>query len=189
MRIAHASLRSVSPYSQSKFVPPNLKGEKENSDDFEKRIWRERLHVNAIGEVFIPPMAFKNCLATAAKYLGIQIPGKGKSQYTKHFLSGVLVVEGLPLPLSKDDVPGEWLHLDANGQKNSGKRVMRCYPRIDNWSGTVDYVVLDDVITEEVFGRVLVESGRFIGIGRFSPFRGGYYGRFAVEGVKWDKAE
>ena len=186
MRTAHATLHSVSPYSQSKFVNPELKNEKELSNDFEKRIWRERLHVNENGNVFIPPMAFKNGLYQAAKYLSIQVPGKGKATFTKNFLAGVLVVEGLELPLKKDDVDGEWLHLDSNGVKNSGKRVMRCYPRIPQWSGTVDFLVLDDLITQDVFQRILVESGRFVGIGRFRPFVGGYYGRYVVDGIKWE---
>lgn len=36
-------------------------------------------------------MAFRNCLAEAAKFLSIQIPGKGKSTYTKHFEAGLII--------------------------------------------------------------------------------------------------
>ena len=53
--------------------------------------WRERLHVNSDGYVFIPPMAFKNCISEIAKYRSDKIPGKRNATYTKHFESGVLV--------------------------------------------------------------------------------------------------
>src|SRR5262245_66011200 len=84
MIIATAELEGISPYSQSKHhITP--KKERELPKDYEERTWRERLHVNKDGYVFIPPMAFKNCIAEIAKFLGVQIPGKGKSTYTKHF--------------------------------------------------------------------------------------------------------
>jgi hypothetical protein len=84
MSIAIATLESISPYSQSRFhnVP---REDKETADDHERRTWRERLHVNKDGFVFIPPMSFKNMLSEAAKYLSMQVPGKGKSTYTNLF--------------------------------------------------------------------------------------------------------
>jgi hypothetical protein len=95
VKIATASLKSVSPYSQSRYYSEAVpKLPKEGADDYERRTWRNRMHVGSDGQVFIPPMSFKNCIAEVAKYLGRQIPGKGKSTYTKHFEAGVLVVGG-----------------------------------------------------------------------------------------------
>jgi hypothetical protein len=184
MHTARTKLESVSPYSQSrKYNTP--KTNKENPKDFEERTWRDRMHVNDAGNVFIPPMAFKNCLAECAKYLSIQIPGKGKATYTKHFEAGVLVVEGLELPVKKEDVPGEWLFLPADGKRGSGKRVDKCYPLIQKWSGVVTWHILDDTITADVFKQILEQAGSFIGIGRFRPRNNGFYGRFKVLEVDW----
>lgn len=184
MKTVVATLKSVSPYSQSKHHDtPKL--ERELPKDYEKRTWRERLHVNDDGKVFIPPMAFKNALSEAAKFMGIQIPGKGKATYTKHFEAGVLVVDGLVLPVKKDDVPGEWLFLPSDGIRGSGKRVDKCYPVIKEWSGDVTFYVLDELITKEPFAEHLTAAGNFIGIGRFRPRNNGFYGRFTVEKVKW----
>jgi hypothetical protein len=187
MKIATAKLKSVSPYSQSRHHQTESLP-RELPKDREKRVWRERMHVNENGNVFIPPMAFKNCIAEAAKFLSRQIPGKGKSTYTKHFEAGVLVIDGLVLPLKKEDVPGEWLFLPADGKRGSGKRVDKCYPLISEWSGTVEFMVLDEIITEDVFLEHLKEAGRFIGIGRFRPRNNGFYGRFSVEGLEWRNA-
>lgn len=187
MKTAIATLTSLSPYSQSKPIASDRK-KGETAEDHEKRCWRERMHVNSDGIVFIPPMAFKNALSEAAKFLGMQIPGKGKSTYTKHFEAGVLVTDGPTLGVKKDDVEGEWLFLNSDGVRGSGKRVWKCYPVIPSWRVEVTYHVLDPVITEDVFRQILEESGSFIGLGRFRPRNNGYYGRFKVEDVRWGEA-
>ena len=160
--------------------------DKEGSADYEKRTWRNRMHTDKSGKVFIPPMAFKNCLAEAAKFLSIQIPGKGKATYTKHFEAGVLVTDALPLGVSADDVDGEWLFVPADGRRGSGKRVDKCFPVIHDWEGVIPFHILDETITEDVFREHLEEAGKFIGIGRFRPRNNGYYGRFEVESVTWE---
>lgn len=184
MRIAIASLESVSPYSQSRhYQTPKL--DKEIPKDYEVRTWRDRMHTTEDGQVFMPPMAFKNCLSECAKFLGIQIPGKGKANYTKHFEAGVLVTEPLVLPLKAADVPGEWLFVPADGKRGSGKRVEKCFPVISHWSGDVTFYVLDETITPDVFSKHLEEAGKFIGVGRFRPRNNGFYGRFKVNGIEW----
>ncbi len=196
MRVATATLESISPYSQSKHyskddVPKGGRAsgsETESAADYEKRTWRERCNITADGHLMIPPMAFKNCLAEIAKYLGAQIPGKGKSTYTKHFEAGVMVLDGLVLPETKESVPGEWLFVPASGRRGDGKRVQKCFPVVREWKGDVTFHVLDDVITPEVFEQHLRDAGNFIGIGRFRPRNNGYYGRFAVKKVKWGQA-
>lgn len=184
MKTAKVKLKSISPYSQSRHYETE-KLPKELAKDYEARTWRERLHVNDAGQVYIPPMSFKNCLSEAAKFLGIQIPGKGKATYTKHFEAGVLVTDALTLGIKADDVKGEWLFVPSDGVRGSGKRVNKCFPIIHEWSGEVTFFVLDETITEEVFTNVLQQAGAFIGIGRFRPRNNGFYGRFQVESVKW----
>jgi len=184
MREAVATLKSVSPYSQSKFYDTE-KLNKELHKDYEKRTWRDRVHVNKEGFVFIPPMAFKNCLSECAKYLSVQIPGKGKATYTKHFEAGVLCMDPLILPIKKEDVDGEWLHVPSDGRRGGTKRVAKCFPVIYKWSGDIVFHILDDTITEDVFEDHLTQAGQFIGLGRFRPRNNGYYGRFKVIEVVW----
>lgn len=185
MKTAIAKLASVSPYSQSRHYTTE-KLNKELARDYEARTWRDRLHADENGEVFIPPMSFKNCLSEAAKFLGVQIPGKGKSTYTKHFEAGVLVTDALRLGIKRDDVKGEWLFVPSDGIRGSGKRVDKCFPIIPQWSGEVTFYVLDDTITEDVFKHHLEQAGAFIGIGRFRPRNNGFYGRFKVEALAWN---
>jgi hypothetical protein len=186
MITATATLRSVSPFQYSRFHnTPKL--EKEGPNDYEERTWIERAHVSNDGKCFIPPMAFKNCLSEAAKFLGVQIPGKGKSNYTKHFEAGVLVVDPLVLPVTKAELAqcGLWLHVPSDGRRGGTKRVMKCFPVIREWSGDVTFLIFDEVIKEDVFKYHLEQAGKFIGIGAFRPRNNGYFGRFAVEKVLW----
>jgi hypothetical protein len=184
MRTATVTLESLSPYSQSKHYTTE-KLNKETSADYETRTWRDRCNVNEDGHLVIPPMAFKNCIAEVAKYLSIQIPGKGKATYTKHFEAGILVVEGVILPERKESVAGEWLHVPSDGRRGGTKRVMKCFPVVPKWSGSVTFFILDDTITPDVFEQHLREAGNFIGIGRFRPRNNGFYGRFRVASVNW----
>lgn len=184
MKTALVELESISPYSQSKFYE-TTKLPKERPDDYEARTWRDRLHVNDDGNVYIPPMAFKNCLAEIAKYLSIQIPGKGKSTFTKHIEAGVLVTDALVLPIRKEDVAGEWFFVPADGKRGGSKRVKKCFPVIPQWAGNVNFYILDETVTEDVFIQHLEEAGKFIGIGRFRPRNNGFYGRFKVNNVVW----
>ena len=184
MKKAICKLKSMGPYSQSKQVEMEKKS-KELPKEYEKRTWRERCHTTDDEYIFIPPLQFANSLKTAAKYLAMKIPGEGNAKYTKNFEAGVMVFNGLKLPIKIQDVEGEWVLVPSDGRRGGSKKVMKCFPLIRNWSGTVTYEIIDDIITEDIFEQVVKASGQFIGIGRFRPKNWGYYGRFIVESIKW----
>jgi hypothetical protein len=186
MFIARCNLVSMSPYSQSKYIREK-KTRDETHEDFEKRSWPERCHWTEDGHVFIPATCFKNALAEAAKYKSIQIPGKGKSTYTKHFEAGVMVLEGLELPVTRETLQHEWLHVPSDGRRGGTTRVEKCFPLFMHWEGEVEFLIFDEIITREVFEEHLSDAGKFIGIGRFRPRNNGTYGRFRVESLTWMK--
>ncbi len=188
MKTIIASVQGTSAYSQSKaYEVDKLPGE--GFDDYEKRTWRNRMHVNEQGEVYIPPMAVKNALAEAAKFLSIGVPGKGKATYTKNFEAGVMCIEPALLGVKAADVDYERLFVPTDGRRGSGKRVYKCFPLIPpGWQTTFEFLVLDDTVLQSwsgnkeqtVFEYVLNATGSFIGLGRFRPRNNGFYGRFKV---------
>lgn len=188
MKTATVILESASPYSQSRLFTVNEvpKLEKESAGDYDIRNWRYHQHFDKDGNVYIPPMALKNCLMEVAQYLGEKIPGKGNATWTKHFTAGILCSEPVMLGEHKDAVECETFMCHADGKRSCGTRVPRTFPVIRSWKGTAIFYILDETITEEVFTRYLQEAGKFIGIGRFRPRQGGFYGRFAVKSVKWE---
>ncbi len=187
---AECTLRSVpgiSPLSMSRHYTDPPKEKKESPADYDDRTWRERMHYDKDENVFINNMAFKWCISDSARLLGMKIPGKGVQTYTKYFDSGILVLEGMMLGIKKMEVEGQKLFVPADGKHGSGKRVWRTFPLIPQWGGTVTFIILNRIITQDVFKEHLEEAGRFIGIGRFRPQRGGFYGRFNVENIEWSE--
>lgn len=187
MIIAECKLESTTPYSQSRPVMVEKK-DNESNDDLEKRTWRERVHEDSnTGTIVIPPMAFKNCIDSVAKYRGEKIKGKGSKTYTQKFASGVMVYRGIDLGVKKNDVEGEWFFMSAKGIKGPkcGTRVWRCYPVFRKWSGALQFYISDPDITREVFEAYVRSAGEFIGIGRFRPEVSGFYGKFKLSDFKW----
>lgn len=184
MRTAICHLKSAGPYSQSKFIQ-DKKPRDITHEEFEEQTWRKRLHVDENGIVFIPPMAFKNVMSEAAKFKPTQIPGKGKTTYTKHIEAGVMCVAPVSLGIKAEDVAGDWVHVPSDGVRGGSKRVLKCFPVMPKWEAIVELIVVDDTVTNEIFEQTLEDAGKLIGIGRFRPRNNGYYGRFEVVSVEW----
>lgn len=181
-------LVGIAPYSQGKVVQ-SPKNSGETGDAYEQRTWRERLHVDGDGFVFIPPQAIKSVLVDVAKFLGESVPGKGKSTYTKHFTAGVMVIDPLTLSVKAADVKAEKLFVPSDGKVGGGKRVWKLFPVIPEWSASGELFAIDPVLADkpEKIQEYLEQAGRFIGIGRFRPRNGGFNGRFNVESFKVHK--
>lgn len=185
MITATASIRGTSPYSQGRVIMSE-KDAKETHDAFELRTWWERMHVTEDGFVFIPPNSLKNCLSEAAKYLAKQVPGQGKTTYTKHFEAGVICLDPIVLAVKAADVQPEKLHVPSDGRRGGTKRVWKYFPVIPaGWEGKAIFQIVDPLITEAVFREHLTEAGNYIGMGRFRPRNNGYYGRFVVLDLTW----
>ena len=185
-RAVEVEFEGAAPYSQS-YWHDTPKKDKETADAFEKRTWRDKCSANDKGEIFIPAMAFKQCLDSVAKRLGEQIPGKGRTTYTKAFLAGVICEDNVILPgLRKDKCPSVTIPANVTGVRGAGKRVRRTFPQWVKWGGVARFIILDDTVTREVFERHFHEAGRFVGLGRFRPENGGINGRFRALKFTWD---
>lgn len=182
MKTVTAHIKGISPISFGRPIQ-SVKNTGEGHDDFEQRTWRERLHVNKDGNVFIPPMAVKNCLSDCARFLSESVPGKGKATYTKHFEAGTMVIQPVELGIKAASVPSEKLYVPSDGRKGGPKRVWKYFPLIAEWEGNAEVVLLDPLLIAkpEKVREYLEHAGKFIGLGRFRPRNGGFYGRFTVE--------
>jgi hypothetical protein len=183
MKIATVQLESRSPIAFGKFhATPKITDAKgritELSDEYEQRTWREKLHYDKAGNVNIPAFAMKNCLSNAAKFISKPIPGKGKSTYTKHIQSGVLITDPLPLGVHKDKVAKLDLFVPSDGMRGGSKRVMKAFPMIDQWQTQGTIYILDEVISEDVLYDHLEAAGDFIGLGSLRVQNNGIFGRF-----------
>lgn len=166
------------------------KTDKEKHDAYEKRTWRNKIHCDDEGYVFIPMFALKNMMSASAAYLGRKIEGKGNHTYTKHFEGGIMVAENAYIHdnngnrIKKEDVQGDWRMVPSDGKKGGTKRVEKCFPIIPDWNIEAKFLVIDNTITPEVFTEHLIEAGWFIGLMSFRPRNGGINGRFIIEDVE-----
>ena len=55
---------------------PHLSNEKDSA--YEVRTYREKLHVNEAGEIYVPDMMFKKSLDAACRHKGEKIPGRAQ---------------------------------------------------------------------------------------------------------------
>ncbi len=185
VRKVTVKIEGLAPYSQSR-MHDTAKLDKERPDEYEARTWREKSSYDEqTREVFIPAMAFKQALDSAAQKLGEQIPGRGKRTFTKFFLSDVICDANVPTGVKLDDVKSITINANSTGERGRGKRVKRTFPVIPVWAVTADFTVLDDTVTREVFERTLTTAGMSIGVGRFRPENGGLNGRFRPASFKW----
>ena len=189
MLVATFTLVGISPYSQSRPIQ-STRDPNESHDEYDKRCWQEHCHVDADGQVFIPPAAIKQCISDTAQYLSIKIPGKRNATYSKHFKSGIIVdPEPMKVGMHIDDMEVERLYLNADGKRGSGTRVWRHMPKINNWLIQVKVFIPDIEIGEKIFEKILIAAGQFTGLGRYRPQNGGWYGRFIIKDLVFSKQE
>jgi hypothetical protein len=161
---------------------------RESAGDYEKRTWRQRMHFDEKGMLFIPPMAIKKSLEGAAAFLGQKVPGRGQKQYAGFFKSTVLVMDNVELGINYLDVPGESLFVPSDGKSGGSSRVTKTFGRINPWKGTAKFYLADETIGKDVFEEHLKVAGMFVGLGMFRPATGGFFGRFAHEAIRWTEA-
>lgn len=188
MRICLIHLESQVAYSPSKKVDEDLfpKKAKEKPDEYDKRLWRERATYDAkTGIVAIPGMAFKFSVDEAIKRLSIQVPGRRSTTYAKFFVAGQIPDGDVAIGVKKDDMDSIDIWANADGVRGSGKRVKRRFPYIPSWKGIAKFLILDDMIPQDVYEKAFTEAGRLVGVGRFRPEKGGLLGRFQVNKFGW----
>ena len=185
--VATVTLTSLSPMTHSRqHDAPRL--EKESPDDYDRRTWREKLHVedrNGKRTVVIPAMALHQAIAAAAKYSKKQIVGQGKATWTAKFASGIMIPENPALNIDPETLQNVTISANADGVRGSGKRVTRRFPVIPAWTTTFEVYILDTIITEEIFTEMVEIAGMFIGIGQYRPQNWGTNGRFKVSRIVW----
>ncbi len=176
-----ATLIGKAPFQFGKHITtPKNKGE--TPGKYEERTWRERLHVDADGVVFIPAMALKLCIKEAASYLSEKIPGQGSSKFTKHFKAGIMVAHNMSLGIQADQVEGNRLFVPSDGKTGGGSRVTKIFPTVREWKCQCEIIVIDPLLIDHIdkAREYLEHGGNFIGMGGFRPSNGGYFGRFDV---------
>lgn len=186
MKKAICKLKSITPVTFGRFHQEE-KQQKELPDAYEKRTWKEKAHFNESEYVKIPGAMIANCIRESAKFMSMQIPGKGKATYTKHFEAGIIIYNDIITPIKKEELRGDTRHVPSDGRPGGTKRVIKIFPIVQEWEGEVIVYIGDDIITADVFEQVVRNAGNLIGIGTWRPRNRGMNGRFELVDMKWSE--
>jgi hypothetical protein len=166
---------------------PKLEGE--SHDDYDVRTWRSKLNTeerNGEMTIVIPAHGVQQCITAGAQYSKRKIEGKGAATWAKKFTSGIMLTECPSLGIDPAMIRSITISANADGRRGSGTRVPRRFPIIPiGWSTTFDVVILDPIITQQIFREMVELAGMFIGLGQFRPEKGGTNGRFRIEQLQW----
>jgi len=182
--IATVTLSSFSPYSQSHHhEEPKLEGESPEAHDL--RTHMSKANLSPQGTLMIPCQGMHQAIMSAAKYSKRQIPGQGKATWTAKFTAGIAFLADIDTGIKKEDLQSVAIYVNSDGVRGSGKRVTRHFPIVPEWEATFDVLILDPIITKDVFTEMLELAGMYVGIGRFRPQNGGINGRFTIKSLTW----
>lgn len=190
MRQFEATIEGFSYYSQSRRLPdsgPLAKKEDESWDDYEERVWKDKMHITKDGYVELPAMAIKQAIDKAAADAGEKIKGRGNKTWGKIFTGGVMVLEDVKLNVKATDVEHKTFSCDPGGAKadDARRRVNRTFPMIPpGWKGKVKILVSNASIPADKVELYLRNAGVSVGVGRFRPSKGGNNGMFHVKSFK-----
>ena len=177
------------------------KKNEETGEQFEERSWIYRTNLDEENYLCCSGAAFQKSLCWAAGWLNKKIPGERGKTYKARFVAGLMVpsatfrFEGLG-PLDPDNLAESFLQygykkslfVDSKGQtggKNS--RVWRHYPMLNaGWRVNVEMLVLDNMITAEIFEKHATTAGFFDGIGSMRVGKGNPNGMYILEDFEFE---
>lgn len=148
----------------------NKGSRKKKEDDVESYVYRDER-----GVLCIPSLYFVRSIIGAAKFR--QDPRSPRKSAMDLFTAGVLEENEL-CPLEGN--PKTWEYLDRRRvlvQRNGITRLRPAFAK--GWRCTTELAVtLPEYITEGFLREIMVDSGRFVGVGNFRPT----FGRFSIVG-------
>lgn len=142
---------------------------------------------NEDGTLYFPAMAFRRAMEAAAK--GYKAGKRGLPQVIRSvvFTSGE-TMEKVDLHYPKTLKPLKTYTINTQrccvGSGGRSVAVMRSRPLVESWGCYIEFEYDDEMIDEATITKTFARAGLMVGIGNFSPFRGGFYGRFNVEVAK-----
>ena len=168
------------------------KNPNEHHDEYEERTWRERMHVDSEGHVFLQPSSLKQCVDAAARYRSLKVPGQGQKTYTKYFESGLMVMDKLMVfdgdgnHATRENTEGLRLFVPSDGKSGGGKRVWKTFPTMPAWSTKAIVYIVEPMLAQrpEINEMYLRVAGQYIGLGQYRPQNRGYYGRWVHEDLE-----
>ena len=149
---------------------------KKSGKQYDKKVDAENaLYKDEKGNIVHPSIHIESALIKSA--VNYRIPGQGKKTFKDAFRGGIFCEPQL-IPHKNT----KW-EIDLQSVVIQRSRVMRSRPRFDEWELDFQILNIDERITPQILKDILIDAGKFCGIGDFRP----RYGRFKV--VKFESVK
>jgi len=166
----NVTIRGTAPLLMHRFDDgQDIHQVKKSGKQYDKKTDAENaLYKDEKGNVVHPSIHIETAMIRAAT--NYKIPGQGKKTFKDAFKGGVFVEPRLiPHKIPK------W-EIDLQNVVVQRSRVIRARPRFDEWELDFTILNIDERITPNIIKDILIDAGKFYGIGDFRP----RYGRFKV---------
>lgn len=172
-QVFEVKAKSIVPMLFNCLTPETLnpanKPARGKADEYERNNWRNKMHVQD-GRVAIPGEYIEKMLVESSGRMAEKIPGRGNQTYTSLFKAAVFVEDQFVLTnVEADKVEPFIKPVGGQGAKKGAGKVLRYRPLIPKWEATFTVHVVNELITADVFKRVLEYGGKFIGVGDWRP--------------------
>ena len=161
-------IRGLRPLLQHRMSNEPVKRKKmgcsyDNQEDAENCLYKD-----SEGRICQPANHIESALIKASA--NYRIGGQGKKTYKDAFKGGVFID-----PLFIPHLIPDW-GIDLQNVVIQRARILRARPRFDKWELNFTITLIDERITPDVLKDVLIDAGKFCGLGDNRP----RYGTFEV---------
>lgn len=134
------------------------------------------------GSLYFPAAGFRGALVHAGS--GQRIGKRAATSVLKSTIFATAEAAPLTDPATGDPIRDYVIDVRRSVPPGArgGVSVMRARPRLDKWAATVAFEYDEALIDPGMILHFLAIGGRNVGVGNFRPEKGGWFGRFTVEG-------
>ena len=161
------------------------KSRSESWMDVETRVWKERAHFNNEGLLFIPASWPKNVLIFSQRLNCFPIKpenAKRKDATMKQVFKSGIMFEDAYIQIGKQnatkDILEQYKDIVTPPGQGSHPSIRPMIPM--DWTATLEYYIIDNVIKEKNVLECLEWGGISCGFGDYRPSVGGNFGRFEL---------
>ena len=169
---------------------PETRRDDESHEAYDERTVLSRVRLDDDGNCALSAEGIKKAILVGATRLNIKVPGGGgKATFKARLMAALLMTrDGFTVyrkgkPVVLDDLTVEAFLVPSDPSKPKGGRVTRRFPKLyGSWEANCDYMLTDEMISEDILIKHIRAAGVFDGIGTFRVGTGHSHGLFALAG-------
>lgn len=134
-------------------------------------------YITKDGKYYLPCEHLRAALINAGTFQKGKVGIRTKSM--KSIVAAMFMVEPMQIPLPEFDC----IDKRSAVNKNVKARIIVIRPKWTDWNATFTLDVGEDTLTTEQISELIEITGKYVGIGSYTPTHNGYFGRFELVSI------